>query len=89
MTDRAAVAQSVEHLVSTQGVAGSNPARRSRGRPITKNWKKVASDMALIPPSVILPLTDNPRSLHHAAALFGIRILWRKRPDGWHVWRVE
>lgn len=52
-------------------------------------WKKRLVDAPVAPPSLVLPLTENPRCLWWAAKRAGITVLWRKRPDGWHVWRVN
>ena len=67
---------------SAEPWAVSKERRKKRG------WKRMLGDAPVAQPSVILPLDCNPRTISYYAAMLGMKFVWRKRPDGWHVWRI-
>ena len=52
-----------------------------------RDWKAILRDVPVVP-DLILPLDYHVKSMREVARRFGMRVVIRKRPDGWHVWRV-
>lgn len=54
-----------------------------------KNLTAVLREIPITPPSLVLPIECNHRSIMNRAVDLGIRVIVRPAPGGWGVWRIE
>jgi hypothetical protein len=51
-------------------------------------WRAMLQPLPVVPPSLILPKGLNPGCLSVFGKQLGMRFVWRRIGDEWHVWRI-
>lgn len=54
-----------------------------------KGWKQLFAALEVKAQPLVLPHTVNPNIFAVYGKMLGVKLSYRRRPDGFHVWRLE